>query len=102
SSQYITKVRIPLLCLNAEDDPVCSMDWVPIDEIKYNPYCILATTYYGGHLGWFTGFWNPTRWYVKPLSEYCIAILEAKHPTKKSKSEEPLSVDEEKMAKKIQ
>ncbi|CAG8485962.1 6434_t:CDS:2, partial [Gigaspora rosea] len=74
---YVTKVRVPLLCLNAEDDPIVSAECLPFDESIYNPYCILATTYCGGHLGWFTGFRSPTRWCIKPLSEFCIAIFEA-------------------------
>ncbi|CAG8803530.1 15943_t:CDS:2, partial [Gigaspora margarita] len=74
---YVTKVRVPLLCLNAEDDPIVPAECLPFDEAIYNPYCILATTYGGGHLGWFTGFRSPTRWCIKPLSEFCIAILEA-------------------------
>ncbi|CAG8678366.1 2057_t:CDS:2, partial [Racocetra persica] len=74
---YVTKVRVPLLCLNAEDDPIVPPECLPFDEIIYNPNCILATTYYGGHLGWFTGFRSPTKWCIKPLSEFCIAIFEA-------------------------
>ncbi|CAG8613467.1 3830_t:CDS:2 [Funneliformis mosseae] len=85
SSQYITKVKIPLLCLNAEDDPVASHECIPFDECIYNPNIILATTYYGGHLGWFTGWWQPTRWCIKPLSEWCIALLKTcKNPNNKS------------------
>jgi uncharacterized protein len=76
SAQYITRVKIPLLCLNAEDDPIASQEYIPYDECIYNPNIILATTYYGGHLGWFTNWWKPTRWCIKPLSEWCIAILE--------------------------
>ncbi|CAG8535134.1 10757_t:CDS:2 [Scutellospora calospora] len=83
---YITKVRVPLLCLNAEDDPIVPVDCLPFDEIIYNPNCILATTRYGGHLGWFTGFRSLTRWCIKPLSEFCIAIFEANDPSAGSRT----------------
>nr|CAG8436650.1 9338_t:CDS:2 [Entrophospora candida] len=76
SAQYVTRVKIPLLCLNAEDDPIVSAQSIPYDECKFNPYVILATTSFGGHLGWFEGFLNPYRWCIKPLSEYCVAIIE--------------------------
>ncbi|CAG8488913.1 1534_t:CDS:2 [Paraglomus brasilianum] len=77
SCRFITKVRIPLLCLTAEDDPISTCEVIPYDECRFNPYVILATTSHGGHLGWFTGFWKPVRWCINPLVEFCVAIIEA-------------------------
>ncbi|OZJ02612.1 hypothetical protein BZG36_04285 [Bifiguratus adelaidae] len=53
SARFITKVKIPLLCLSARDDPISPEECLPIDECLYNPHVILATTRIGGHLGWF-------------------------------------------------
>lgn len=77
SSVKIKKVRVPLLCFNAMDDPISPAESIPYDEIKINPYVVLATTQHGGHLGWFEGNWSPTRWIVKPLTEYIVAMFEA-------------------------
>ncbi|CAG8653471.1 6765_t:CDS:2, partial [Dentiscutata heterogama] len=56
---YVTKVRVPLLCLNAEDDPIVPAECLPFDE---------------------------TIWCIKPLSEFCIAIFEANDPNDGSKT----------------
>lgn len=77
SSQRILDIKRPFLCLNAMDDPISVSELLPRDEIRENPYGLLATTARGGHLGWFEGFTSPTRWVTKPLSEYISAILEA-------------------------
>lgn len=76
SCRFIEHVRIPLLCFNALDDPIAVSESIPYDEIKINPYVILATTDYGGHIGWFEHFWKPTRWIVKPLAEFIVAMFE--------------------------
>ncbi|CAG8699259.1 19625_t:CDS:2 [Rhizophagus irregularis] len=94
SSQFIPKIKIPLLCLNAEDDPIASQQCIPYNECIYNSNIILATTYYGGHLGWFTGLWKPTRWCIKPLSEWCIAFLEVNDEESNSSSEVETVVDD--------
>jgi predicted alpha/beta-fold hydrolase len=47
-SGLIEHVRVPLVCINAMDDPVAWSDCIPLDEIKINPYVFLATTDYGG------------------------------------------------------
>lgn len=77
SSVVIKKVRVPLLCFNAIDDPISPAESIPYDEIKINPNVVLATTQHGGHLGWFEGIWSPTRWVVKPLAEFIVAMFEA-------------------------
>lgn len=78
SCRFIEHVRIPLLCFNALDDPIAVEESIPWDEIKINPYVVLATTDKGGHIGWFEHVWQPTRWIVKPLAEYIVAMFEVK------------------------
>ena len=46
------------------------------DACRLNPHVILITTSFGGHFGWLEESLNPSRWCIKPLNEYCIAILE--------------------------
>ncbi|RFU26266.1 hypothetical protein B7463_g10068, partial [Scytalidium lignicola] len=58
-------VRVPLLALNAEDDPISPYFGLPINEAKQNPYVTLVTTSRGGHLGWFQS--NGSRWFVEVL-----------------------------------
>ncbi|KAF9910451.1 hypothetical protein EC991_006502 [Linnemannia zychae] len=77
SSQRILDIKRPFLCLNALDDPIAVSECLPRDEVKGNPFGLLATTARGGHLGWFEGFWSQERWCTKPLAEFCIALFEA-------------------------
>ncbi|KAG0235698.1 hypothetical protein BGW41_000700 [Actinomortierella wolfii] len=77
SCHRILDIRRPFLCLNAEDDPIAIEECIARDEIKENPFGLLATTSRGGHLGWFEGFFSPTRWCTKPLAEFCHAMFDA-------------------------
>jgi predicted alpha/beta-fold hydrolase len=78
SCRFIEHVKVPLLCLNALDDPISAAECIPYDEIKTNPNVVLATTDYGGHLGWFEHIKYPTRWMVKPLGEFIVAMFQVK------------------------
>ena len=59
-------VRVPLLALNAADDPIASRWALPYPEARRNPYTVLCTTSLGGHLGWFEV--GGGRWHSKPVS----------------------------------
>ncbi|KAG8740273.1 hypothetical protein FRC10_004528 [Ceratobasidium sp. 414] len=53
SSKFLSGVRVPLLGLNACDDPIAAKT-IPYRAAWTNEYFVLATTEGGGHLGWFT------------------------------------------------
>ncbi|XP_010503747.1 PREDICTED: embryogenesis-associated protein EMB8-like [Camelina sativa] len=55
SSKVIKHVRIPLLCIQAANDPIAPERGIPRDDIKANPNCMLIVTPRGGHLGWVAG-----------------------------------------------
>lgn len=55
SSDSIRNVRIPLLCIQAENDPIAPSRGIPREDIKENPNCLLIVTPQGGHLGWVAG-----------------------------------------------
>ncbi|KAH7047107.1 Alpha/Beta hydrolase protein [Linnemannia elongata] len=90
SSQRILDIKRPFLCLNALDDPIAVSECLPRDEVKNNPFGLLATTARGGHLGWFEGFFSQKRWCTKPLAEFCIALFEAdRRPVSRTPSNKP-------------
>lgn len=68
SVNRLLAVRTPLLIINAADDPIVGSDSIPYEEVECNPYCMLLTTTYGGHLGWFDLKFQ--RWYTKPLATF--------------------------------
>ncbi|XP_052141529.1 embryogenesis-associated protein EMB8 [Oryza glaberrima] len=55
SSDYIKNVSIPLLCIQADNDPIAPSRGIPREDIKANPNCLLIVTPQGGHLGWVAG-----------------------------------------------
>ncbi|KAI8965714.1 AB-hydrolase YheT [Daldinia sp. FL1419] len=68
SSDSLLAVRIPLLAINAEDDPIASKLALPYAEASTNPYTVLCTTSLGGHLGWFEI--GGGRWHGKPVCNF--------------------------------
>lgn len=54
SCDYLGAVRVPLLCLNAEDDPVVAAGALPRGKFAAHPtgQAVLVTTRRGGHIGW--------------------------------------------------
>ncbi|PWY97742.1 alpha/beta-hydrolase [Testicularia cyperi] len=86
----IAKVKRPLLCLSAEDDPIVPSkiwkgiraaigrndDGTPKEEVEdANENVVLAWTKGGGHLGWFQGI-RPKRWLWRPTSEFIKALFD--------------------------
>ncbi|ETN40820.1 uncharacterized protein HMPREF1541_05100 [Cyphellophora europaea CBS 101466] len=61
-------IRIPLLAIHAEDDPVCCSEVLPVQEVQVTPYVVLCSTTLGGHLGWFEN--GGGRWFVKPSTSF--------------------------------
>ncbi|KAF3322441.1 embryogenesis-associated protein EMB8 isoform X1 [Carex littledalei] len=55
SSRSIKDVSVPLLCIQAENDPIAPSRGIPREDIKENPNCLLIVTPKGGHLGWVAG-----------------------------------------------
>eukprot|EP00798_Chlamydomonas_sp_ICE-L_P012966 gene12966-12786_t len=77
SSRFVDKVTIPLLCIQALDDPIAPKEAIPYQEIASNPNVILATTRGGGHLGWVSGDGAPLGrpWSDKVMHEFMAAVV---------------------------
>jgi len=88
----LPKVTVPLLCLNAEDDPISVATSLPTkDVIEANDNIILCTTKSGGHLAFYEGSHDeddnessskklePKRklnpWSVKVIGEFAESVL---------------------------
>ncbi|XVE50633.1 hypothetical protein DITRI_Ditri01bG0179200 [Diplodiscus trichospermus] len=55
SCHVVQHVRIPLLCIQAANDPIAPIEGTPREDIKGNPNSMLIVTPQGGHLGWVAG-----------------------------------------------
>nr|GEX67149.1 embryogenesis-associated protein EMB8-like [Tanacetum cinerariifolium] len=70
SARLVTNVSVPLFCLNAIDDPVCTDEAIPWDEIRKNKNVVLATTEHGGHIAYFEGISGKSLWWIRVVEEY--------------------------------
>jgi len=76
SCHDIEKLKIRTLFINSKDDvlsPVECIDFKPFEE---NENVMMLLTDSGGHVCWFEGNINPSRWFIKKAVEYVEAIIE--------------------------
>ncbi|CAH9120506.1 unnamed protein product, partial [Cuscuta epithymum] len=74
SSAYVGRVSVPLLCISALDDPVCTAEAIPWDECRANKNVVLAVAKHGGHLAFFEGLAASSLWWVRATNEF-IGVL---------------------------
>ncbi|MEM7160461.1 MAG: alpha/beta fold hydrolase [Myxococcota bacterium] len=69
-------IEVPLLVINAEDDPVCARDnvYAEMDRMQQRPRLTLALTKRGGHCGFFDGTWARRSWSDRLWVEYLRAV----------------------------
>ena len=69
-------IGIPLLILNAADDPVCTVTNVDEhrDLFEKIPDSILVLTARGSHCAFFEGHWRPRSWAHRLIAEYFGAV----------------------------
>ncbi|CAL4893732.1 unnamed protein product [Urochloa decumbens] len=79
SANYIGNVSVPLLCISALDDPLCTREAIPWDECRANKNIVLATTPNGGHLAFFEGLTAGRLWWVRPVSEFLCALRDSSY-----------------------
>jgi len=76
SIHLLPQINIPLLLLNALDDPIVDQRLIPLDLPEKNPNVILVTTEYGGHLSWCEGVhWPTSHWHERFALEYFDGLL---------------------------
>ncbi|KAK3154770.1 hypothetical protein QOZ80_2BG0194880 [Eleusine coracana subsp. coracana] len=94
SSDSIKNVCIPLLCIQADNDPIAPSRGIPREDIKANPNCLLIVTPQGGHLGWVAGDEAPfgCPWTDPIVMEYLEYLQNEKSSTKNNISYEQQSV----------
>ncbi|KAL6840129.1 hypothetical protein ACP4OV_029939 [Aristida adscensionis] len=79
SASFVGNVSVPLLCINALDDPLCTREAIPWDECRANKNIILATTPNGGHLAFFQGLTAGRLWWVGASSEFLSALYDSSY-----------------------
>jgi uncharacterized protein len=75
SGPYVSRVRVPLLLLSAEDDPFVPAACLPRAASAANPAVTLEVYSRGGHLGFVAGPFLPRFWAEWRLAEFLAAQL---------------------------
>ena len=73
--KHITK---PTLVIHSRDDPIVSVECLPVDECIANKNIIVGISSKGGHVCYFQGFTGQKRWYPLISSEYLEAVIQYK------------------------
>ncbi|KAF2016751.1 medium-chain fatty acid ethyl ester synthase/esteras-like protein 1 [Aaosphaeria arxii CBS 175.79] len=72
STDAVSAIRIPFLGVSAEDDPISHIEAIPFEEFKQNPYAVLCTTNWGGHLSWFQV--GGKRWFATAVVAFLMKM----------------------------
>lgn len=71
--RQIHDVQVPVLCINALDDPVCTSKMIPYELFQTHPNIMLVTTEHGSHCGFYRGQYDS--WAHFAAVEYLQAFL---------------------------
>ncbi|XP_055603129.1 phospholipase ABHD3 [Uranotaenia lowii] len=71
------KIKVPLLCLSAADDPFQPLDAIPIKAAEKSSHVAIVITTRGGHIGFLEGWWpaNKDQYMGRLFSQYFSATL---------------------------
>lgn len=73
SAHRIVAISVPVLVLNALDDPIAAGKAIPISASNRSPHTVLCTTKHGGHIGWHCLFGK--RWYARAIRGFFNEVL---------------------------
>jgi len=87
SHDLLPKIRVPLLAINAADDPLVPRLPVDTDRYALSPWVAFSVTEEGGHLGWFeqTSHFGVKRWISKPVTEWMRLMGDVMMDTRRMK-----------------
>ncbi len=68
SLQFLAKTQIPLMLINAQDDPFLSADCYPYRFSDEHPYFELVAPKHGGHVGFYTK--GKVFWHEKLIADF--------------------------------
>ncbi|MEO1255217.1 MAG: alpha/beta hydrolase, partial [Bacteroidota bacterium] len=74
SKRFIAQVEVPLLIVNAKNDPLLSKNCYPYDECERSQYVFLETPIFGGHTG-FTRKKDNKPWYLWRIESFIVGAL---------------------------
>lgn len=73
----VRDVKTPLLILNADDDPICTVANVRdhLEDIRSVESAVLLQLPKGGHCGFYTGAWRPRHWGLAMAAKFIASYV---------------------------
>ncbi|KAI6059766.1 Protein ABHD1 [Aix galericulata] len=76
-ARQLHRVRVPLLCLNASDDPFSPLHAIPVEAAWRLPHVALLVTAHGGHIGFLEGLFPRHGTYMdRVFTQFITAVFE--------------------------
>ena len=72
--QYLDRITVPALLLNAHDDPFLTLESFPYAEAEKSPHLFLEAPTWGGHVGFIDSTSNLRRWHELRSVEFLKGI----------------------------
>jgi uncharacterized protein len=72
--QYLSRIRVPALRLNARDDPFLTTESLPYTEAEQNPQFFFEAPDWGGHVGFIDSARNLQPWYEGRSVEFLSVV----------------------------
>ena len=72
--QYLGRIRVPALLLNARDDPFLTTESLPYTEAEKNPQFFFEAPDWGGHVGFIDSARNLQPWYEARSVEFLSVV----------------------------
>ncbi len=74
SLQFLHRIQVPTLIVNARNDPFLTPGSIPIDVAENSPHLFLDAPESGGHVGFFQSPLNRRPWYEKRAVEFLAGL----------------------------
>ncbi|KAM9240313.1 protein ABHD1 [Leptosomus discolor] len=76
-ARQLHRVRVPVLCLSAADDPFSPLHAIPVEAARRLPHVALLVTAHGGHVGFLEGLCpRPGSFVERLFAQFVAAVLE--------------------------
>ncbi|NXW64657.1 ABHD1 protein, partial [Eurystomus gularis] len=76
-ARRLHRVRVPILCLNASDDPFSPLHAIPVEAAWHLAHVALLVTAHGGHIGFLEGLCpRPGSYMERLFAQFVTAVFE--------------------------